>query len=142
MVAKKMTLNNLQSQSNREYKSRKLLIDGYEVVIEPKFKPSKIQQLIQELIEKSEYAEQNGFIINVVDYMFILLLKHFTDIKFSDKYEKQIQMMQVLVDLNYFERIISEFDQSEIDKLTQIFQNNVDNISKLLDKNQGVEENA
>ncbi len=141
-MAKKMTLSNLQSQVNREYKPRKLILDGYEVLIEDKFKPTKIQQLIQELIGKSEYAEQNGLLFNIIDYSYILLIKYFTDVKVPNEYENQIQIMQTLFDLNYIEKIISEFNQDEVNKITNMLKNSVNNTTKLLEGLQGLIENA
>lgn len=129
-----MNITNLKTKSNKEFDLKKIIIDEYEILVDRKFKESKIRFLINEFAEKSEHAEQEGLTFNPQDYMFILMLKYFTDVKIPDSYDMQVQMLSLLIDLGYFEQIIDNFDQSEVNKITDIILNMVNNTKLVIDK--------
>lgn len=87
--------------------------DGRELKFYPFFKVSVIEELIQELAEKINYANEKGIEINdtfMLHYINFLCIKYFTHLKnsISEEFEKQIQEMEWLIDTGYYSKIINE----------------------------------
>lgn len=124
---KKMTLANLKSQENKYYSQREVIIDEYSFIIDKHFKPTKLYKLIEEFLEKNNYAEENNIQINMILLLYILTIKHFTNIQIGDTLESQLDALETLTNLNYLERILNEFDQEEFNKVMQTYKQSIDN---------------
>lgn len=129
---KKMNLNNLKSQTNKEFTQRSVIIDQYEFLIDDKFKPSKIQLLIAEFQDKFNYAEENQLLFNPILMQYLLLIKHFTNINVPNEYEKQIDMLNTLIDLEYLETILNEFNEEEVNKISNMIKRGINNTTAML----------
>lgn len=87
--------------------------DGKELKFFPFFKVSVIEELLQELAEKMNYANKINAEINdtfVLHYINFLCIKYFTHLKYSisNEFEKQLQEMEWLIDTGYYSKIINE----------------------------------
>lgn len=87
--------------------------DGKELKFSPFFKVSVIEELLQELAEKMNYANKINAEINdtfVLHYINFLCIKYFTHLKdsISNEFEKQLQEMEWLIDTGYYSKIINE----------------------------------
>ena len=131
---KKMNLNNLKSQTNKEFTQRTVIIDQYEFLIDDKFKPSKMQLLLAEFQDKIEYANENEININPLLIIYTLLIKHFTSISIPDELEKQLDMLNILIDLGYFEKILNEFNPKEVERIIQSLTRGIDNMKAVIEK--------
>lgn len=142
MANKQMNLGKLKTQVNKEFTSRTLIIDKYEVNVQEHFRETAINDLIKEFLEKSTYAKENDILLNPADYLLILLLKYFTDVEISDVYEEQIQTLSCLIDLGYLKQIVEAFKEEEMEKVNQKFKEatvSLNQMSEELKKQQELE---
>jgi hypothetical protein len=134
MANKKLTFSNLKSLSSKKFTQKKIIVDGYEVTIDEQFRPSKIKQLVLELLQKSNYMREQNIEFNLADYVVILIIKYFSDVDISDDLQKQLQAYEALIDLEYLEPILNAFDENEIKKFNESLLKYKDNMNKLLDE--------
>jgi hypothetical protein len=130
---KKLTLNVLKKQDEQLYKQKEINVNGYKVMIDTKFRKTKLQKLINELVQVSDYIKENKYQIDILTYLYILLIKYFTDIPVPNELEKQIIMTNLLIDNGYFEAIVNEFDQNEINKFIEMLNMYKNNLFKILE---------
>lgn len=128
----KMKLSNLYKERDEKFPKKAVVIDKYKVMIEKKFRPTKIIKIIEELIEKRNYANENELQFNDIMMQYLYIVKYFTDIDIPEKYEEQISALEVLCDHNIFEQILNEFDQEEVSKINKSYIQSIDNIADLL----------
>lgn len=131
---KKMTISSLKREDSRKYTKKLIRVGDYEVTVDEQLRPTKIQTMIAELIEKDEYASENGYLFNPSEYALILFVKYFSDISVPSEYEKQIAMLSLLVDLEYLEPIINSFDKEEMDKLNKMIKQYHSNLNLLMNE--------
>ena len=87
--------------------------DGKELKFYPFFKMSVIEELLKELAQKMNYANEKGIEINdtfIFNYINFLCIKYFTHLKdsISDEFEKQLEEMEWLIEEGYYAQIINE----------------------------------
>lgn len=117
-MAKKLNLRTLKSEDNKFYTEKKITVNGHDILVQEHFRPSTIQRMFMELVEKIEYMKEKGIKLNFIpSYALILLVKYFTNIEVPEEFEKQVQMLDLLIDNNYLEPIINAIPQEEIDKI-------------------------
>lgn len=133
-MAKRITLNNLKSQANKTFTQKKITIDDYEFYIDEQFRPTKISELIDEYMAKLQYAEDKGVELSGVIIEYALILKYFTSIKVPDELEKQVDLIDVLVDLGYLETILNSFEESEAQKIAETMKKGADNAQEMIEK--------
>lgn len=122
MSEKKLNITAInKNHKNFNEKKKVVFDDGYYINIDVKFKPTKINKLITDFQDQVEYANNNNINIsdiNVIDYIFFLVIKHFTDLKIpDDSLEKQINIFYKLADSDYYKVIMESFDQNELGKI-------------------------
>jgi hypothetical protein len=116
-MSKKINLGTLKSEDNKFYTEKKITVNGHDILVQEHFRPSTIQRMLMELVEKVEYMKENNIKLSFVpSYILILLVKYFTNIEVPEEFEKQIQMLDLLIDNNYLEPIINAIPQEEINK--------------------------
>lgn len=102
--------------------------ETFEVVINQKLKDTEIAEIVTELTKRSKLARDNRVEFNVMANIMILLVKKFTDIQFKKStgnfmkdYEAEIKMLNALINLGILTQVVNEFDQEEINKISQGF---------------------
>jgi hypothetical protein len=139
MATKKMNLGNLKSLEAKQFTQKRIMVDSFEVLVDEKFKDTKISALIKELLEKSTYMKENNIEMNLTDYSLILFIKYFSSVEIPDQFEEQIQFFDQLInlrtsdDISYFEMILKAFSEDEIAKFNKRLKEYKDNIDKLLE---------
>jgi len=131
-MGKKLTYNEIKKVDGKNYTQKKIEVNGYEILIDEKFRPTKIHRMILEFLEKMEYARENNINLNLVDYYPLLLMKYFTNIPIPDELEKQIVVYEYLIDNGFFEEIIKSFPKEEIKKTVEHVRNFADNYKQLV----------
>src|SRR5690554_4946242 len=122
MANKKLTSSNILSLYNKTFSQKKVLLEAegqtFEVLIDTKFQPSKIQALIMELAEQQQKIKHLDDILDVSYFASYLVIKHFTNIGITktveNDFEQQIRVFKAIVDLGIFEQIMDSFDQKEL----------------------------
>jgi len=128
-----MNLGNLKSIESKKFTRKKIIVDNYEVMVDEVFRESKISEMVKECLEKVNYTKELGIEMNTTDYAIILLIKYFTDISVSDKFEEQIETLKILLDLGYLNTIVEAFDEKEIDKAVKKIYEYTDKLTKLVE---------
>ncbi len=131
-MGKKLTYNEIKKVDGKNYTQKKIEVNGYEILIDEKFRPTKIHRMILEFLEKMEYARENNINLNLFDYYPLLLMKYFTNIPIPDELEKQIVVYEYLIDNGFFEEIIKSFPKEEIKKTVEHVRNFADNYKQLV----------
>lgn len=142
MANKKLTSSNILSLYSKTFTQKKIILEAegqtFEVLIDTKFQPSKIQALIMELAEQQQKIKNLDDILDISFYSSYLLIKHFTDISITktveNDFEQQIRVFKALVDLGLYDQIIDSFEESEMNKINEYLKKANDRI-KEIDKN-------
>lgn len=132
-MAKKMKANDIVNSAKREYSSTKITVvsvDGeeYEVEIQEKLNDSKVSQLVYDLVNRSEFCDKNNIEFNIVNNIYFLLIKYFTNIKFVNskdlkkQYSNELAFIDGLLDLDLFEQIVSHFDKDSLYRVQNMFE--------------------
>ena len=137
MAEKKLTSSNILSLHSKTFTQKAIHLDiegtAYTVLIDTKFKPSKIQELIMELAEKQRQITKFSDIFDISYYANFLIIKYFTDIEVAkvNDFDKQIRVFKAILDLEIFDKIAESFDQAELDKINKYIKKAGDNLKKL-----------
>ena len=140
----KLTSSILLQEQSKLFVQKKVTITinkkDYEVLVDQKFIPTKIQQLIQEGI--SNLDNFNGLDDSVrTSYFFYLIIKYFSDIEIAktDDFETQIRIMNSMINLEIFDKILGEFEESELEKVNEYILKFNGNLNELLKDEKGME---
>jgi hypothetical protein len=140
MANKKLTSSNILSLYNKTFTQKAIQVTAnnqtFDVLIDEKFQPTKIQNLIMELAEKQQQIKNLNDILDLSFFANYLIIKYFTNIEMVkvDDLEKSIRVFKALVDLGIFEQIMDQFDEKEMQKVNEYIKKMSDKV-KELDKN-------
>lgn len=131
-IKKALTLASIKNE-NKKYKE-KITVDikGYELKIDKYFSPSKINDMVRELGEKlEEMGKQNIQIkdIDIIAYMYLLVIKHFTSLQIPNDLSKQLQVLNELIDGDFLNDIINAIPEEEWKKIGDVFARINENIN-------------
>lgn len=133
-MSKKLNLGTLKSEDNKFYTEKKITVNGHDILIQEHFRPSTIQRMFMELVEKIEYMKESGIKLSFIpSYIYILLIKYFTNIEVPEEFEKQVQMLDLLIDNNYLEPVINAIPQEEIDKINTFIMKSKEQFAQIKD---------
>jgi len=130
-VAKKkhLSLTDVEKQHVKEFNELKRvhLKNGSYCDVYVKFRPTKIQKLIEEyqdiLVQLGKRDELMGDNIKGLSFIFyMLLLRHFTTLgdQIPLDIEKMIVACEKLIDLGILEELLNAFPQEEINKIDEM----------------------
>jgi len=123
MNKKKLTYNEIKKIDKESYTYKKIEVNGYEILIDEKLRPTKIYKMVLELLEKMDYVKENNINLNLNDYTILLFIKYFTDIPVPDELEKQIIVYEYLIDNGFLEKIMINFPKDELKKIVDLANN-------------------
>jgi hypothetical protein len=124
-MSKKISLVDIKNE-NKVYDQKKridLSEDAY-VVIYPHFSPTKITELIKEMITDQQRAEEVGIKfdqINMSDWFLFNIIYKFADLGIPSEIKKKVQAFAHLIDYKYFGQIIESFPQESIKSFEESF---------------------
>ena len=135
----KLTVKAIKNAQKKEFIQKKVTveIDGkeYDIMVDQKFSMSKIQAMAIEGMEKFKRFKELPDVIQL-GYFSYLMLKHFTDLDLKDakSFEDDIQMMDSLLDLGVYEKVMPEFPEEEINKINKYMNDVKDKINELTEE--------
>lgn len=133
-MSKRINLGTLKSEDNKFYTEKKITVNGHDILIQEHFRPSAIQRMFMELVEKIEYMKESGIKLSFIpSYIYILLIKYFTNIEVPEEFKKQVQMLDLLIDNNYLEPVINAIPQEEIDKINTFIMKSKEQFAQIKD---------
>ncbi len=144
-MAKKMKAIDIINISKQEFGYKKVQVQAntgqeFIVQIQEKLNDSKISELVVSLIERSEFCDKNNIEFNIIQNIYIMLIKYFTDIKFNTyddlqkEYSHEVATVTALVDLDLFNQIISHFNQESLKKVQDMFEKYTNQLKPLVNE--------
>ncbi len=146
MKPKALDFKTLAKLEDVQYPVGELKLDmgeqSFVVKYQERFKTASIQALVQEMMEVHQAINENTE-ININDLVFILLIKHFTDIPFDavDTVEEKIEMyirttnllnnLETVEGISCFQAIFRVFNDKEIEKVSSFINEITNTIHKL-----------
>ena len=118
----KLTSSILLQEQSKLFVQKKVNIHinnkDYEVLVDQKFLPTKLNALIMESISNYDNLKELDESVKI-SYLMLLAIKQFTDIEIAktDDFEYQIRVLNSLINLEIFDKIVSEFPESELEKI-------------------------
>ncbi|QJI52494.1 hypothetical protein [Psychrobacillus phage Perkons] len=126
-MAKKLTLSDIK-KSNSKYDEKKRIELDEEVFVDiyPNFKPTKIKELIQEMVTDTSRAKEVGIdfdSINPSDWGLFNIIAKFADLGVPTDIKKKVQAFNEINEYEYFDKIINAFPEESVDKVTKALEN-------------------
>jgi hypothetical protein len=138
-MSKKLTLADIKNENKvYEQKKRIELSDDFHVFIYPHFSPSKIAELIKEMITDQQRATEAGLNfdkINMGDWFLFNIIYKFADLGIPSEIKKKVQAFTYIIDSKYFEQIINAFPEESIKKVNDAFLRFKENFDLLMKEN-------
>jgi len=119
---KQLTSSILLQEQSKLFTKRKVTIhinkNDYDVLVDQKFRPTKLNELIMESINNYEKLKELNESVKI-SYLMFLAVKQFTnlDVAKTDDFKTQISVLNAMLDLEIFDKIVSEFPESELKKI-------------------------
>jgi len=141
---KQLTSSILLQEQSKLFVQRKVIITinkkDYEVLVDQKFRPTKLNELIVEAITNYDnFKELNESV--KVSYLMFLAIKYFTNLEVAktDTLEDQIRVLNAMLDLEIFDKILGEFAESELEKINEYMLKFNDKIDQFVKDGKSVE---
>jgi len=132
MANNKITLGKLKTLDSKTYTQKKIKAGNYDVLVDEQFRPSKINDMVLEYTQKLDYCREKGYDLKSGEYIFILLIRYFTDIDIPEDFESQVQMLKIMVDHDLLTPILNSFNEKEVEKMNDKINEFKDNVNKLV----------
>ncbi|MCY8944298.1 hypothetical protein [Bacillus atrophaeus] len=138
MASKKLNLALIEESVSKYDKKEKVqLTNEVHVFIYPYFSPTRLTNMLTELITDPQNAEEKTIdfkSINPVQWAFFSLIKEFTDLGIPSDIKNKVKWFVKLVDSEFFPMIISSFPEESMKKFgeaTKMMQENLDKLSNM-----------
>jgi len=118
----KLTVANLRKEDKKLFGgTRKVVIDGFTLEIDSIFRDTKIEQMVYELINAGDKFRKNGAKLETIlsPYAILLTMKYFTSLDIPNDLDGQMEVMNLLLDLKLFDKIVNEMPEDEMYKIGQ-----------------------
>lgn len=130
---KKLTLTELKKQNKKLDAVNKFYVtiedEMFEVTHDTVFRRTKQQKVIEDIIQFFDEGNKNVELFELVTpYTSLLIIKHFTSIEIPDDIEEALTFMNVLIDLEVFDKIINSLPEGEITKIYELLTHIVNNL--------------
>ncbi len=110
-------------------RERIYLDDNFYLDVDKKFRSTKIQLILQRILEVNQYMIDNKLesSFDLISYSIFLAIKNFTSLEVKDDIEVEVQALNYLIDLDYYQKIIDAFGKDNmeyfVNKLTESLKN-------------------
>lgn len=137
-MAKKITIDSLNSAIQKKKETFTLTVnDEWVVTIDREFSKEGIINVIQDFskfIEKYGRANVSGSVLT--SYLYILLLREFTDLRdvITGDVENQLAVVKKLIELDIFPVLIDALPESEMKKVSEFIKESTNRINELMDE--------
>jgi len=119
---KQLTSSILLEAYSKEFTQKKVTIninnEDYDVLVDLKFKNTKIDEFIKDWLNNFDNYKELDKSIGILYFSF-LTIKHFTSLNIieTNTFEEQIRLLNILIDLDVYSKLINEFPESELEKI-------------------------
>lgn len=139
----KLNIGEIKSIISKEYTQKKIIVNAngkdYEVLVDEKFRPSKISKLIIEgIVAQKDLPDVNSVKTN---YYIFLMIKYFMDIGIdTNDLTEQLKLLENMVDVGLFEQLANVFTDEDFKILSEYTQKFTDKIKEMGEQNKSQEE--
>ena len=118
----KLTSSILLQEQSKLFIQKKVIVTlnkkDYEVLVDQKFLPTKLNALIMESISNYDNLKELDESVKI-SYLMFLAIKTFTNVEIAktDDFQTQIRVLNAMLDLEIFDKILGEFAESELEKI-------------------------
>lgn len=115
---KNLTLGAIKNDNKRFDERYEVTVNGYTLTIEREWRATKINEMINEIMETYEATKmQKQSILEIFSpYVVLLMIKHFTSLKIPNKLDEQLKVLDWLVDGDYLTPIYEYLPKDQVDK--------------------------
>jgi hypothetical protein len=141
----KLTAGIIKNTYSKEFTQKKIILNiadkDYEVLIDEKFKTSKLQSMLLEAMQNISKLKEYDDAVTTSYYMF-LMIKYFTDIDLAqtEDFAEQINILNAMIDLEIFEKVLNSFPESEFERTNQFIRRFADRLTELTKDTKNLEE--
>jgi len=140
----KLTSSILLQEQSKLFLQKQVIITvnkkDYDVLVDQKFRPTKLNELIVEAITNYDKFKELDESVKV-SYLMFLAIKYFTNLEVAktDTLEEQIRILNAMLDLEIFDKIVSEFPESELEKINDYMLKFNDRIDEFMKDGKSIE---
>ena len=140
----KLTSSILLQEQSKLFTQKQVTVNinkkDYEVLVDQKFRPTKLNELIVEAITNYDKFKELDESVKI-SYLMFLAIKYFTNLEVAktDTLEEQIRILNAMLDLEIFDKIISEFAESELEKINEYMLKFNDKIDQFMKDGKSIE---
>ena len=140
----KLTSSILLQEQSKLFTQKQVTVNinkkDYEVLVDQKFRPTKLNELIVESITNYDKFKELDESVKI-SYLMFLAIKYFTNLEVAktDTLEDQIRILNAMLDLEIFDKIISEFAESELEKINEYMLKFNDKIDQFMKDGKSIE---
>lgn len=125
-----LTLSKLEVMDKKNDQTKEIEVNGYKININKVFRETKVKQLIAELAEVQIRLKNLDIAIEEFDFTGVtlgLMLRIFSDLPIPNALDGLMKYVEMLIDNNFLEEILTHYDSNEVNKITKALNNTVKN---------------
>ena len=107
-------------------------IAGYDIVIDEAFRPTTLSVVLADYKDKVIHASQiEGLNTSLIDwpaFLYMMLVKYFTNVQIPDDFESQLEASMWLIDNELMLPIIDQFGEENMKKFNDMLQAESENM--------------
>lgn len=121
-MSKKLTMKAIKDDNSKYSKKKRIDFEGtdYYINIYLNFAPTKIKDMYEDLANTIQDAKKMNIDIKdsyIQEFLLFFIIKHFSDLYTPKKTKELIQFFIEFINTDYYQLIIKEYNQDEINKV-------------------------
>ncbi|MEC1943111.1 hypothetical protein [Bacillus velezensis] len=120
MASKKLTLALLKEDAKKTQKKQRVqLTEDIHAYIYPVFAPSKIKDMMEELLRDYVHAQEENLDLKNIpyaDWLLFHIIKTFSDLEIPKEINKKLSLFFEISDAEYYSKLIQAFPQESLAK--------------------------
>lgn len=143
---KKLNMKIIENANKNQFtqKTVSVIVDGneYDIIIDQQFKTTKIEKMVKNYLNSENREKFNELDEGAkIGYIMFLIIREFTDLDIPNnlKFEEEINLINSLIDLGVFEKIVQNIPESEIVKVNEFLQKFNENLNEII-KSENIED--
>jgi hypothetical protein len=103
----------------------------YKLKVDDNFLPTKMHELLDDLVEFLNEANDKVKLLDIANpYITLLLIKHFTSLDISDDIDEAVDALRVFVDLDILHDILNAMPEKEVVKVYELIATTVNRMQE------------
>lgn len=134
---KKLTVTELKKQSKALDEQREFTVSiggqDYKLTHDVVFRKTKQHKVLDDVIAFFSEGTNVEALEMTTPYTALLIIKHFTSLEVSDNIDEALALLEVLIDLEAFDKILNELPVDEVTKVQELLVRTVENMKQNLE---------